>query len=217
MRDSVVRFRPWVQLMMKPNVFLAVEGLLLFVVWPGLAIFLEGISKFLLFAAPVLYSVMMYCRVKPERPVAAWAWRGPTIRLLIAIPILIVITFQIAPEWWLAFPRERPGLWALVMLLYPLLSALPQEFLYRRFFFWRYEPLLGAGAARLAINALAFGWLHVMYENVPALILSTIGGVLFASTYARSHNLLLVGLEHAVYGQVLFTIGLGRFFYEGPT
>lgn len=196
---------------------LMLEGLLLFVVWPGLAIFVEDISKFLLFAGPMVYAAFIYVRAKPERPAATWAWRVPVVRFLIAVPLLIAVTWWLVPHAWMAFPRERPGLWALVMVFYPFLSALPQEFLYRRFFFWRYAPLMGAGAARLIVNALLFGWLHVMYENWPAFILSALGGVVFAATYAHTRNLVLVWIEHTLYGQFLFTIGLGRFFYEGPT
>ncbi len=203
--------------MTRPRSKLAMEGLLLFVGWPGLAIFMEGISKFLLFAAPIAYAAFVYLRAKPERPAATWAWRVPAVRFLIAVPMLIAITWWLVPHYWLAFPRERPGLWALVMVFYPFLSALPQEFLYRRFFFWRYAPLVGEGVGRLLVNALLFGWLHVMYENWPAFILSTLGGLVFAATYAHTRNLALVWIEHALYGQLLFTIGLGRFFYEGPT
>ncbi len=202
---------------MSRNGYLWIELGALFVLWPGLALWLEGVSKFLVFAAPLSYAAIVCVRAKPARPAPMWAWRVPAMRLLLALPLLILTTRWLAPEYWLAFPRERPGLWALVMVLYPFLSALPQEFLYRRFFFWRYAPLLGEGALRVGVNALLFGWLHAMYDNAPALILSTIGGLFFAGTYAHTRNLALVWIEHALYGQLLFTLGLGRFFYEGPT
>jgi hypothetical protein len=202
---------------MSDRLRLRIECFCLFVLWPAAALFLEGMSKFAIFAAPLAYAIAVYMRARPARPPATWPWRIPAIRLLIAIPILIALTRLLAPDWWLAFPRERPGLWALVMAAYPFLSAWPQEFLYRRFFFWRYAPLFGEGAARTAINAILFGWLHAMYDNWPAVALSALGGVFFATTYARSRNLALVWIEHALYGQLLFTFGLGRFFYEGPT
>ena len=41
------------------------------------------------------------------------------------------------------------------------------------------------------------------------------GGWLFARDYARHRSLTLVCLEHAAYGCVIFTVGLGRFFYSG--
>ena len=195
---------------------LRAECLIVFVMWPAAAIVLDGFSKFLFFALPLAYALAIYLRAKPLRPAPIRAWRIPAIRFLAAIPILMLLTRWLAPDAWLAFPRERTGLWAAVMALYPLVSALPQEFLYRRFFFWRYAPILGEGGGRIAVNAALFGWLHAMYDNCPAVILSTIGGVLIAHTYARTRSLALVWIEHAVYGQALFTLGLGRFFYEGP-
>ncbi len=41
------------------------------------------------------------------------------------------------------------------------------------------------------------------------------GGWLFADTYRQSRSLWLVCLEHALYGDLIFTIGLGTFFYHG--
>ncbi|HXB22539.1 MAG TPA: hypothetical protein VNV88_14225 [Candidatus Solibacter sp.] len=44
---------------------------------------------------------------------------------------------------------------------------------------------------------------------------STIGGLLFALTYQQSGSLLLACIEHAIFGNFIFTIGLGQFFYHG--
>lgn len=196
---------------------MACEFAALFIIWPAAAFLIEGVSKFLIFAAPVAYSLFVFFRARPALPAPSWTgWHIPLIRFAAAIPIVAWITLRLAPEGWLAFPRERPAIWALVMLFYPFLSAFPQEFLYRRFFFWRYECLLGKGWGRLIVNALLFGWLHIIYENWPALALSTVAGLFFAMTYAHTRNLALVWIEHALYGQLAFTLGLGRFFYEGP-
>lgn len=199
------------------RVLLVAELLILFVGWPLLAFFLEGWAKFVIFAIPLLYAAIVYVRLRPRRPPARWLWQVPIIRFVAALPVLAAITLFLTPQGWLAFPRERPFLWAVVMVLYPFFSALPQEFLYRRYFFWRYDGLVGEGPHRLLINALLFGWLHVMYENWPAVVLSTVGGLFFAATYAHTRNLALVWLEHTVYGQAIFTLGLGRFFYTGAT
>jgi len=40
-------------------------------------------------------------------------------------------------------------------------------------------------------------------------------GWLFADTYRRSESLLAASIEHALYGGFLFTVGLGRHFYNG--
>ncbi|MEU4707697.1 hypothetical protein AB0G00_14815 [Nocardia salmonicida] len=40
-------------------------------------------------------------------------------------------------------------------------------------------------------------------------------GVLFATRYQRTRSLLTTSVEHALYGILMFTIGLGDFFYHG--
>jgi uncharacterized protein len=111
--------------------------------------------------------------------------------------------------------KHAPGFWALVMLLYPLVSVFPQELLYRAYFFHRYQPLFGSGFPMLLASAVAFGFVHIIFGNWLAMPLSVIGGFLFALTYHHSGSLLLTCLDHAVFGNFIFTIGLGRFFYHG--
>jgi membrane protease YdiL (CAAX protease family) len=67
----------------------------------------------------------------------------------------------------------------------------------------------------LVASAVAFGFAHIILGNWIAVALCTIGGLLFALTYQRSGSLLLVCIDHALFGNFIFTIGLGRFFYHG--
>ena len=64
-------------------------------------------------------------------------------------------------------------------------------------------------------SAAAFSLLHVIYGNAPAVIFSFIGGYLFSRTYADTQSLFVTSLEHAIYGNMVFTVGLGHYFYEG--
>lgn len=120
-----------------------------------------------------------------------------------------------APELLFSFVKRSPGFWALVMLLYPLISVFPQELLYRAFFFQRYRPLFGSGWTMLLASALAFGFVHIIFGNWLAVLLCVFGGCLFAFTYHSSGSLVLACIDHAIFGNFLFTIGLGKFFYHG--
>ena len=120
-----------------------------------------------------------------------------------------------APGLLFSFVKRAPAFWALVMLLYPILSVFPQELLYRAFLFRRYQPLFGNGWAMILASALAFGFVHIIFRNWLAVGLSVLAGFLFAVTYHSSQSLLLACLEHALFGNFLFTIGLGKFFYHG--
>lgn len=119
------------------------------------------------------------------------------------------------PERFLAFPIERTWTWLVFLGAYPLLSVLPQELLFRAFFFHRYSALLPGTTATILASAVAFGLAHLFYGNWLSVGLATLGGLCCAWTFARTGSLALVVLEHSLYGVLLFTLGLGRLFYLG--
>ena len=133
----------------------------------------------------------------------------------LGVPVLTAIA------WWLphadlfAFPRERTGMWLVVMVAYPLISVIPQEVLFRVVVFHRYRRLFPTRVAMIAGSAIAFGWAHIIYGSFVSVVLSAIGGVVFGLTWFRTRSLLLVSLQHALFGQWIFTVGLGRYFYAG--
>lgn len=137
-------------------------------------------------------------------------WEGGLVALVLIIFVLIL-----QPEELFIFPHKQPLTWVMVMILYPFLSALPQEFLYREYFFHRYGRLFKNEWLLMLMSALSFSFLHIIYDNLWAIILSFIGGLIFAQTYRSTRSLCWVSLEHAVYGCLVFTIGLGNYFYEG--
>jgi hypothetical protein len=139
--------------------------------------------------------------------------RRVLLRTLIVWGGLLAVTALALPEALFSFPRTRPVVWGAVMVLYPL-SAYAQEVVFRTFFFHRYGGLFASGRVRVLVSGLLFGWAHVVVNNLLAIPLSALAGVLFASTYARSRSTLLVAIEHALYGDFVFTVGLGALFYS---
>jgi len=141
--------------------------------------------------------------------------RAMLIRFAICAAVLFAIVCLSAPGLLFALPRQRPVLWLLIVLLYPLLSVYPQELIYRAYFLHRYRMLFPKRWLLLALNVLLFGYVHIIFHNWIAVILSVAGGTAFVITYERSRSTLLVSIEHSLFGCLLFTIGLGRFFYTG--
>jgi membrane protease YdiL (CAAX protease family) len=137
------------------------------------------------------------------------------IKFLILGGILYVLVYLLVPDYLFSLIKNKPLLWILVIFLYPLLSVYPQEIIYRTYFFHRYETLFSNKWVFFTINALMFGYMHIIFYNWVAVILTTIGGFLFAYTYHRSRSTLLVSIEHALFGCLIFTVGLGDFFYKG--
>jgi uncharacterized protein len=143
----------------------------------------------------------------------AGARRGLTRVLLRAAVVgaaLIAGAALLSPKPLL--PRAHPAVWAIVMVLYPI-SAYAQEIACRTFFFHRYGHLFDRPSGRILASGLAFGWAHVAVNNVVAILLASAAGLVFAATYERWRSTILVSLEHALYGDVAFTAGLGGLFY----
>ncbi len=141
--------------------------------------------------------------------------RNIILLFIVAAIVLTIATYYLQPDLFLSLPRERPKLWLTIMVVYPVLSVWPQELIYRSWLYHRYQPLWQTPRGYMVMSALAFGFMHVIFQNWIAVILSTAGGAVFAMTYLRQRSLALCCLEHALYGCLIFTIGLGRYFFSG--
>jgi len=196
-----------------------IEWSVLFIGFPLLA-WSEWIraSVFFIFALPVLYALAAWrfgigqTRQPPEK--RPYPWRNLGIRLVIGFLALFLLTLWLRPDHLFDFPRRAPERWAMIMCFYPLASALPQEFLYRRFYFARYQHLFPGTSLMIASSTVTFAFLHLMYDNLPAIAFTLIGGFIFSMSYAASGRLLIPWIEHALYGMAAFTFGLGSYFYE---
>jgi len=63
-------------------------------------------------------------------------------------------------------------------------------------------------------SAVAFAYVHIVFQNRLAIVLTLIAGLLFALRYLQTGSLFVSSFEHALYGCSIFTIGLGRSFYH---
>lgn len=121
----------------------------------------------------------------------------------------------VRPEHLFDLPRRNPWLWLAVMVLYPAVSVYPQELVFRSFLCHRYAPVFGEGAGLVAASAAAFGYVHIIFGNWFSVVASGVGGALFTSRYLRTQSLFTASAEHALYGMLVFTVGLGQYFYHG--
>jgi uncharacterized protein len=151
-------------------------------------------------------------------------WRVSALRpalpsiLLMAAMVAVVMVVAVAmwdPDRLFRLPREASLIWVFVAVFYPMLSVYPQELLFRAFLMHRYGPVFGNGAASAAASAAAFGYAHIIYGTALAVVLTVVAGWMFARRYQRTRSLLVTSVEHALYGVLAFTIGLGDLFYHG--
>jgi uncharacterized protein len=199
------------------------EAILLFGVAPVvLAAFMRGWMVF-----PAIWLLGAICLVMLLRDRsfdrrqlwnARHAWDGLGRRAFcfaVGAPVLALALLALEPDRLFSLPRERPQLWALIMVGYPILSVYAQELAFRTFFLHRYAPVFRTRRAMVIASAGAFGFAHIILHNWIAVAFTAVGGLLFALTYWRTRSLLACCLEHAIYGCYIFTIGWGSYFYGG--
>ena len=129
--------------------------------------------------------------------------------------VLAIVTLWLVPERFLILPRERPELWLAILALYPWFSVLGQEVIFRPLFFYRYGALFPSDSVRILVNAIVFAAAHLFFQNWIAPVMTFAGGLLFAWVYQRSLSFPAVFIMHWIAGGLVFTLGLGLFFYHG--
>jgi membrane protease YdiL (CAAX protease family) len=131
------------------------------------------------------------------------------VRFFIVAVLLTIALYYYHREWLFWLPRKSLGLWGLIVVVYPLLSVLPQALVYRALFERRYAMTFSSPRVSLLVGVLIFCLAHIPFQNVWALAFTLPGGFLFLRTYRRTNALWLSTLEHALYGDLLFTVGWG--------
>ena len=201
----------------------SVEALLLFVAAPLVHVaFFQTLGVFAPLATVTAVGVLLLA-VTP-----GWRW-GELIDLAslhgqwrlilgftaIAAAVIFGLVFALIPHRLFGLPRYMPETWVMVMIFYPIVSVLGQELLFRPLFFRRYGDLFAGPVTLVLANTGVFALTHAFYQNWVALTLTFLGGLIFAEVYRRTRSFPLVFLLHSFAGQLIFTSGLGVYFYHG--
>ena len=206
------------------NIYKIIELILLSSIIPYIVLVLKLFNLII----PVLLLVCVYCIIiycienknfssefKKIFNINIFIFIRIIIRWIFASFILFIITFYFFNEKFFIIQNNKPEILWKIMILYPIFSALPQEFIFCKFFFYRYKSIFKSDNNLVISSALFFAITHILFLNFIAPILSFIGGLLFANTYNKHRSLLLVSIEHGLYGNTLFFIGLGWYFWGG--
>ena len=117
------------------------------------------------------------------------------------------------PTLLFSFPKNNLPLWVTVMFIYPFFSVIPQEIVYRVYFYQRYKKLFSGNLLLLTLlNLFFFSFAHIVFNNPHAILITAIASPIFSYLYIKESFLTCV-LVHSLGGQILFTIGLGEYFY----
>ena len=203
---------------------IGLEFLILCIGVPGVIIYYElapHMFSFLWGASAYGLAIMRYVYHDYLRDICKWravTWdnmRPILVRWVLASVGMYIFIAWYAPGRTFEFAAREPLFVLFLCFAYPVLSALPQEFIFCSYFFERYRRLFGRGASMIIASAVVFAYAHCLYLNPVAPALSLLGGFIFATTYYKTQSLALVTIEHGLYGNILFILGLGHYFYGG--
>ena len=194
-----------------------VEFLILFIAIPvSFALNYALAMKLVLGLLGLFYVFFVLLRVEKNKfkinPNLNWRqfWKNTLFKLSLIATLTILFVWLTDKENLFVVMLNKPLLWVVILFVYSLFSVYPQEILYRIFFFQRYQALFKNDFILVFVNAFVFSLAHLFFKNTLILILTFLGGILFALTYKKTKSTLLVSIEHAIYGCWLFTVGMGE-------
>jgi membrane protease YdiL (CAAX protease family) len=136
-------------------------------------------------------------------------WKETIVKLVLIALITSLFVWITDRENLFEVLHNKPKLWIFILFIYSIFSVYPQELIYRTFFFQRYQALFSNEKLFLFLNAIVFSLGHIFFKNALVMVLTFLGGILFALTFNKTKSTLLVSIEHAIYGSWLFTVGMG--------
>lgn len=182
------------------------------------------------FPRPILYSILaatcIYIILRNLRTIdwhAFWhlprsqkIWLNVAGRTLILLLLSIIAMLILPNKGWFLLPQYNIWLWLAIMILYPIISVLPQEIIWRFHLLENTKNILPNRNLRIIVSAVLFGWVHIIFGTIFAVIATIYLGLQLAYAYYQGQkSFWVVWVEHSLAGQIAFTIGLGVYFYNG--
>lgn len=201
---------------MKSVLYKATEFFVIFILIPvSFAISYSPWVKLAIGIIGFAYIVYILLKVESEKFKIAknlnWKqfFKQTLIKLLVIVSITTVFVWFTANEALFGVLLNKPKLWLFILFFYSFFSVYPQELIYRTFYFKRYHNIFKSKYLFIFINAIVFSLGHIFFNSTLVLVLTFLGGLLFAFTFNKTKSTLLVSIEHAIYGCWLFTVGMG--------
>lgn len=209
--------------MSKPwnRILLAVEFSVLFF---GIPLFMFLDTRFSLpsvMLVPILIVILIVLRYKTDFKWKELVYFLITRKQLIKDGIimaccaacLLMLVLIVTSGNFLNLPRANPWIWLAICVFYPAFSAYPQEILFRTYIFRRYKKIFPGKWQMIAASGVSFSFAHIVYYHPVSMILTLIAGIYLASVYTRTRSVLYTACLHAVLGMLVFTLGLGEYFW----
>ncbi|HUH28891.1 CPBP family intramembrane glutamic endopeptidase [Gelidibacter sp.] len=193
------------------------EFFLIFIILPvSFALDYPFVIKAFLTVSGFAYVVYILLKVENNKfriaPNLQWSlfWKHVGVKLLVIAFLTIAYMLLTAKSDLFHVLYRKPKLWVVILFAYAMFSVYPQELIYRTLYFQRYNSLFKSRSLFIFVNASVFSLGHIFYRNPLVMLMTFLGGILFALTYEKTESTLLVSIEHAIYGCWLFTVGMGQ-------
>lgn len=194
---------------------LAIELFLLFFVLPCiLATSLDKKIKIISVLSGILYVIVIgiskrhFTRIVIKLPSKSYILRVLVLSLTLFALGYFIMKYT-RPNALFNMPKNQTGLWIMILFIYAFISVFAQELLYRRFFFNRYGRFFKNEKLLFFVNVICFSLCHIFLHTAWVLVATAIGGTLFSYTYIKEKSLFWTCVEHALYGNLIFTLGIG--------
>lgn len=175
----------------------------------------EGLFVFMLVGLALLWATPGF---HWDELLRGWrAIRWPVVAALALVTLLagVIVMQATAPNRMFATLLDHPERLLAIAILYPLLSALPQEVVFRALYFRRYRDIMPTGPQGMVLNAALFSLAHLMYWSGIVMVMTFAGGLAFAWAHSVRRSFPMAWVMHSIAGMVIFTVGLGIYFYSG--
>jgi membrane protease YdiL (CAAX protease family) len=170
---------------------------------------------------PFAYRFVVLVAVAGALALVAWLRGTPPVdlglrsdnlkpALALNAALALVLGSALLAAFWVGLMRQPRAIdWWWFAPFYVLVSCPAQEFACRGFLFAEMERRGIAGAAaQIALSAVTYAFLHIVYRDWLAFLAPLAIGVVWGALYRRYPNLWGVILSHAVLGLIAILVGL---------
>lgn len=177
------------------------------------------------FVLPVLVGIFLYLRKIPEfsfRELIQIKLSKKEILkhgliILITSVVLFLAVYFFDRENLFNLPKGNLLIWIGLCTFYPLFSAYGQEIIYRVFLYYRYRSIFKSKLMFVLASSITFSFVHIVYYSHISIILTLLLGAYLAVTYLKTKSVLFTSILHGIFGDLIFTIGLGSYFWLDMT
>lgn len=201
--------------------YLVFEFIILFFGVPLFIYFEPRLIHPSVFILPILIGVFLYLKRVPDFKFSDLIrWKIKRRKLFFHLTIVLIVTLMMwlvvyifDRENLLNLPKANFRIWLILCILYPVFSAYGQEIIYKTFIYYRYRLIFRTNVLFILASSISFSFVHIVYFSYVSIILTFLLGLYLAKTWLKTRSVLLTTLLHGLFGDIVFTIGLGGYFW----